>query len=812
MGQFMTPAPIGSFMASLFNDFEGESLALLDPGAGVGSLTAAFVDEFAHRSQRPKKIFCTAYEIEPILVEYLKTTLLDTGKLAKNAGMVWNDSLKSTDFIKDAAELLKIGRTETWKDSHEFSHIIMNPPYKKIHSTSEHRKLLQSVGIEATNLYIGFLSLGIKLLKPGGELVAIVPRSFCNGPYFRSFRNLLLNDMAIRRIHVFDSRKRAFKDDEVLQENIIFHAVKNGSRGKVTITSSPDGLFGRDKIGKIVAENMTYKSVPYSSVVRPGDNNKFIHITTSELDQNILDRLSVFTHTLDDLGIQVSTGPVVDFRMKGDLLKNFRAGAAPLLYPTHFQNSHIDWPKDSKKPNAIRVSSNTKSWLWENNGHYVLTRRFTTKEEKKRVVSAIYDSSLKGDLVGFENHLNVFHSHQKGLPKFLAQGLAFYLNSSLIDRYFRQFNGHTQVNATDLRSLLYPSLETLKRLGKTEYRKNLSQQEIDDRLEKEIHAMAETSKIDPVRAQQKIDEALAIVKELGMPTGQHNERSALTLLAILNLTPEGLWENIERPLMGITPIMNFCREHYGKEYAPNTRENFRRQTMHQFVDAGIAVYNPDQPDRAVNSPKACYQVSSEAFDVISQFKTKNWKKLLDGYLKESKTLAQQYAKEREMQMIPVEIREGQEITLTPGAHSKLIKDIIEEFAPRYAPGSEVIYVGDTGDKIGFFEPKKLSKMGVEIDKHGKMPDVVLYFPKKDWLLLVESVTSHGPVNAKRHAELARLFQNSRPGLLYVTAFPDRGTMAKYLADISWETEVWVAEAPTHMIHFNGERFLGPYED
>ena len=162
-------------------------------------------------------------------------------------------------------------------------------------------------------------------------------------------------------------------------------------------------------------------------------------------------------------------------------------------------------------------------------------------------------------------------------------------------------------------------------------------------------------------------------------------------------------------------------------------------------------------------------------------------------------------------MIPVIVAGGEEIKLAPGAHSELIKQIITEFAPRFAPGAEVIYVGDTGDKIGYFEKERLAAFGVTVDPHGKMPDAVLYFGKKDWLLLVESVTSHGPVNAKRHSELATLFKGAKPGLMYVTAFPDRSIMGRYLSEISRETEVWCADAPSHLIHFNGERFLGPYD-
>lgn len=309
---------------------------------------------------------------------------------------------------------------------------------------------------------------------------------------------------------------------------------------------------------------------------------------------------------------------------------------------------------------------------------------------------------------------------------------------------------------------------------------------------------------------EKIAEAQAIIQALGLPRGQQNERSALTLLALLDLRPEGSWQDLRRPLMGITPIMEFCREHYEREYAPNTRETFRRQTMHQFVDAGLALYNPDDPARPVNSPKACYQISPAAFAVIQTYGTGGWETALARYLGERETLADRYAQHRDMQMIPVQIAAGTEIILTPGAHSELIRQVIEEFAPRFAPGSELIYVGDTGDKIGYFQERRLAALGVSVDQHGKMPDVVLYYAAKDWLLLVEAVTSHGPVDAKRHNELVELFADATPGLVYVTAFPNRGVMSGYLGAISWETEVWCADSPTHLIHFDGEQFLGPY--
>lgn len=312
-------------------------------------------------------------------------------------------------------------------------------------------------------------------------------------------------------------------------------------------------------------------------------------------------------------------------------------------------------------------------------------------------------------------------------------------------------------------------------------------------------------KNDHVKAAHKI------LISIGFPRAQQNERSALCLLSLLNLTPDKSWSEAENPLMGITPIMDWARQHYQKDYAPNTRETVRRQTMHQFVYAGIALYNPDKPDRPVNSPKAVYQIEPATLALLRSFGTHEWHDNLTDYLAERETLADRYAQEREQNRVPLQIRPGKKITLSPGEHSELIRAIIEEFAPRFAPGSILVYAGDTGDKWGYFDAALLSGLGVDVDSHGKMPDVVLHYAKKSWLLLVESVTSHGPVDGKRHSELTQLFSGAKAGLVYVTAFPNRAVMARYLADIAWETEVWVADAPSHLIHFDGERFLGPYK-
>lgn len=309
---------------------------------------------------------------------------------------------------------------------------------------------------------------------------------------------------------------------------------------------------------------------------------------------------------------------------------------------------------------------------------------------------------------------------------------------------------------------------------------------------------------------QHIKEALHVIKAIGLPKGQQNDRSALCLLALLNLNQDKVWHEAEKPLMGITPIMNWVREHYGKEYAPNSRETFRRFTLHQFVEAGIALYNPDEPNRPTNSPHAVYQIDSHVLELLQSFESENWNENLADYLSSRSTLATQYAKERQQNQIPVIISAKKEIHLSPGKHSELIRDIIEQFAPRFIPGATLVYIGDTGRKWAYFDEVLAGKLGLTIDSHGKIPDVILYCEKRNWIILIESVTSHGPVDSKRHSELAELFTSLKPGLVYVTAFPSRQLMSSYLGDIAWETEVWVADSPSHLIHFNGERFLGPY--
>jgi adenine-specific DNA-methyltransferase len=799
LGQFLTPAPVARILAEMFRA-SGPSVRILDPGAGVGSLSAALVARLLVRPQLPTHISVTAYEIDPVLGLYLTETLETCGVASEADGVEFSWKVEQEDFIAAGVDMLGGG---LFADRPEYDCVILNPPYRKIGSASRSRLQLRAIGVETSNLYTGFVAVAARLLVPGGEMVAIVPRSFCNGPYFRPFRQWFLSTMSLRQLDVFESRTSAFRDDEVLQENLIFRAVRDEPPpDQVTIVSRLDA---GDEVPAV-------RHVPFSEVVRPADPDVFIRLAPDELSSQVSERMGSFTSSLHELNIGVSTGRVVDFRAEPYLRADPGHGTVPLIYPGHLSGGRVVWPKPgSKKPNAL-VRADATEGLLVQPGTYVLVKRFTAKEERRRVVAAIYHADdAVHDPVGFENHLNYYHRAGGGLPPSTAGGLAAFLNSSLVDAYFRQFNGHTQVNATDLRSIGYPTLDQLERLGHRIGDTLLEQPELDRIVGEELFDDSEEKSLDPIRAKRRIDEALGILRDLGLPREQQNERSALTLLALLDLTPDKEWSEASDPLLGITPMMEFFAREYGKTYAPNTRETVRRQTVHQFRDAGLIVSNPDEPERATNSPKAVYQIEPGALGLLRTYGSEDWDKNLRTHLSSTETLRKRYAAERQMARIPITLSNGTELSLSPGGQNILVKQIVEEFCPRFTPGGIALYVGDTGDKFAFTDAAGLARLGIQIEEHGKMPDLMVYRPDTDWLVLIEAVTSHGPVNPKRRAELQELFKDSTAPLVFVTAFLDRAAMVKYLSDIAWETEVWVAEAPTHLIHFNGERFLGPHE-
>ncbi len=449
LGQYFTPASIAQFMAGLFAINEKENCRLLDAGAGIGSLSAAFLDRWISSGFNFKKVNLDAYEIDESLIPYLKMTLEKFKKLPGFSVTVKND-----DFIHAAADWLS-GNVFA-APLPKYSHAILNPPYKKIRSDSPHRAELRWAGIETVNLYSAFVALSLLLLEQNGQLVAIIPRSFCNGPYYRPFRELLLQQAAIRHLHLFQSRKKAFKDDDVLQENIIIRLERGGKQDSVIISTSTDDSF----------DDLTTIEYPFHKIVNPENPDRFISIPTSE-EMSTLEVGTTFRYSLDDLQIMVSTGPVVDFRVKDHLCENPEPGTVPLIYPAHISHNKVEWPKlGMKKPNAIKRNQETDKWLFPN-GYYCVVRRFSSKEEKRRIMANVVIPTEFGDAeyLGFENHLNVFHDNKHGLPKNICYGLALYLNTTMVDQYFRLFNGHTQVNAADLKKLPYPSYQKLIELG-----------------------------------------------------------------------------------------------------------------------------------------------------------------------------------------------------------------------------------------------------------------------------------------------------------------------------------------------------------
>jgi adenine-specific DNA-methyltransferase len=460
MGQFLTPPSVAAFLASMFESAEGD-VRLLDFGAGVGALTAAFVQEVLGREQKPHSLHLTAWEIEKEFIGGLERVLEECAEAGRAMGVPTSYELKHGDMLKEGVTLVEEDLFQEARRSRGFTHAIMNPPYRKINTDSEARRVLRRTGLETSNLYTGFLWLAVRLLEPEGQIVAITPRSFCNGPYFLAFREKFFGLMALERLHIFDRRDALFAGDNVLQENLIMYARRSANRRESVVLSSSDGLpTGVSRT----------RTVPYSRVIDPADSGRMVHLALKVADDDVKSAVMGMSATLADLGVEVSTGRVVDFRARDFLRKNPGEHTVPLIYPLHFNGGCVHWPcAESRKPNALLAVPETEELLVPN-GVYVLVKRFTAKEERRRVMATVFrpQGNLAGfRSVGFENHLNYFHCKGGALDEVLAEGLAVYLNSTLVDSYFRQFSGHTQVNATDLRSLRYPSREQLCWLAKS---------------------------------------------------------------------------------------------------------------------------------------------------------------------------------------------------------------------------------------------------------------------------------------------------------------------------------------------------------
>ncbi|MCC6416279.1 MAG: Eco57I restriction-modification methylase domain-containing protein [Opitutaceae bacterium] len=477
LGQFLTAAPVADFMASMFGPLP-RTVRLLDAGAGAGSLTSAFVSRCCESRDDVRIIEATLYELDGEILDTLAETMRECEQRCAEANIRFTFTIHAADFIQEMSARLAGDLFDTYPPT--FDAAIVNPPYRKIGIDSAERRALRSIGVETSNLYTGFIALIQRLLVPGGQMVGITPRSFCNGPYFRPFREDFLMHLELRRLHVFESRQAAFRNDSVLQENIIFHAVKGWNQPAELTISSSSGEPG---------DAITETVFPFTEIVHPRDPEKFIHIPSAASHATAKETMDGLRTSLASLGLTISTGRVVDFRLKDALRKEPGRDTVPLLYPCHFNGGTVHWPKsDARKPNAILDNDQPRPWLVPS-GVYLLTKRFTSKEERRRLVACLFDpDEVKAEWVGFENHLNYFHVSGHGLERTLALGLFAFLNSTGVDQYFRRFSGHTQVNATDLRTLAYPDRDTLEAMGHEVKSFDLSQDEIDQLVTKHLHA------------------------------------------------------------------------------------------------------------------------------------------------------------------------------------------------------------------------------------------------------------------------------------------------------------------------------------
>jgi adenine-specific DNA-methyltransferase len=460
LGQFFTPCRAANLITNLVSLPQHGKLRILDPGAGIGSLTAAIVAKVV--CENPDlELEIMAVEVDSRLLCHLERTLEECKSFAASNGL----ALSTVAVNQDVVEMATGWKRELFN---QFDVVLMNPPYRKLASRSIERRSLSALGIDSPNLYSTFLAIGALALAPGGQLIAITPRSFMNGPYFGAFRRFFLSEVTLDHIHVFESRSTVFADSGVLQENVIFSAKRWNSSGKVKLS-----------VSRGHTDDALSREVPYDEIVRPNDRHQFIHIPTNQVDTDISEVFASLPSTILETGIQVSTGKVVDFRSREYLLSELRDVYVPLIYPGNLREGQVVWPKSIRKPQGLALNEATTKLVLPNE-RFVLVKRFSSKEEKRRVVAAVYEPEQEGRSgVGFENHLNVFHENGRGLSQDVARGLCLWLNSSIVDRLFRTFSGHTQVNATDLRSMRYPSREQLGQLGSSILDKCPDQASID---------------------------------------------------------------------------------------------------------------------------------------------------------------------------------------------------------------------------------------------------------------------------------------------------------------------------------------------
>lgn len=812
-GQFLTPPSIARYMAKQLGEILNGA-TLLEPACGSGILICAIIERLI-QEHKTTEINITTYETDPELAETSRQLFALVSQTAKDNGLQVNWQVLEKDFILDAIPEQQPALFETPSLAQKaFDFIISNPPYFKLSAEDKRAKALVGKLNGQTNIYTVFMALCVQLLTPGGKSCFIVPRSFCSGAYFAEFRRDLLNQITPQAIHLFQARDRIFQEDDVLQENAIFSFEKKqkGTENRY--------LAGSLRVSMSADERNLNTAISRQVALRHFVNNRddlfLFRIPTSSLDEQILDSVDSWNGSLEKYNLQVSTGRVVPFRAKKLLQeKADPAGSAvPLLWMKHIQPYRVEYPLTAfGKPQAISAADPS---LLLPRANYILLRRFSAKEDRRRLIAApLLGYQFETELFGFENHLNVLYKKKGELSSVEALGFSALFNSALMDRYVRIANGNTQVNAAELRALPLPPLEIIQQIGREIQEIEKPSFEQADRivfsslwnanlLTEDFPMIQETRMV-----MGKIEQAQEILQALGLPAAQQNEMSALTLLALAQLTENTPWNQASAKALRVHDILIAIKQNYGREYAENSRETIRRRALHQFEQAGIALRNMDDPNRPTNSGLNNYILSDIVVDVLRANGTPAWGEKLSDFLTEQGLLLETYEKAREQTKVPLQVADGKTYKLSPGKHNQLQAAIIAEFGPRFAPGAKLIYLGDTASKTLVFEQAVFDQLAIPVSGHGKLPDILLYDENRNWLFLIEAVTAHGPVSPKRFVELEKLLEHCPTKRIYVTAFLDFSRFKKFAKEIAWETEVWIAEMPSHMIHFNGEKFLGP---
>lgn len=468
LGQYFTPGIIAKLMAGSFVKdfiFQSSTVRILDPGAGSGILCCALVEKIAEWDYPPKHIELLTYEIDKDLVPVLKRSLEYLRIWASDRKISLSFRIQNTDFVLENARILNdISQRSLFgiSDFEKFDLIIANPPYFKISKFDPRAKAAAVIVHGQPNIYSLFMAIAASLLKEKGQLNFITPRSYASGLYFKKFRQIFFSTVIPFSIHIFESRDKAFNKDNVLQENIILHAKKDQSidrqKHKVKISSCK---------GVIDIKYSKTSYLPLSEVLSVEDGY-VLHVPTKIKDRKIVKLVRSWGNNLDSLGLEVSTGPIVPFRTRNILISMEEGNqTAPLFWLQNVKKMRINWPLNIRKPQYIRATNETRKLLVPK-GNYVLIRRFSAKEESRRLIAApLLSQELESELIGIENHLNYVYRRNGELSEIEAIGLSTILNSSLLDSYFRVFNGNTQVSATELRNMPLPDQEIIERIGLT---------------------------------------------------------------------------------------------------------------------------------------------------------------------------------------------------------------------------------------------------------------------------------------------------------------------------------------------------------